>query len=76
MSGFTVILDFLIRNPFYVNLSGWEHYVYNIMYLYKNLSPFFNDIWLMLQVVLGGLTNVDLHALITEKDSDKQDILL
>lgn len=30
----------------------------------------------MLQVVLGGLANVDLHALIREKDSDKQDIHL
>lgn len=46
------------------------------MYLYKNLAPFFNDIWLMLQVVLGGLANVDLHALITEEDIDKQDALL
>lgn len=30
----------------------------------------------MLQVVLGGLANMDLHALITEEDTDKQDILL
>lgn len=44
------------------------------MYLYKNLSPFFNDIWLMLQVVLSGLANVDLHALITEEETDKQDV--
>lgn len=44
------------------------------MYLHKNLAPFLNDIWLMLQVVLGGLANVDLHALNTRKDTDKQDI--
>lgn len=46
------------------------------IYLYKNLAPFFNDIWLVLQVILSGLTNVDLHALITEEDTDKQDISL
>lgn len=46
------------------------------MYLYKNLAPFFNDIWLMLQVVLGGLANVDLHTLFKEEGTAKQNIHL
>ena len=32
-------------------------------YLYKYLAPLLDDVGLVLQVVFGGLTNVDLHTL-------------
>jgi len=44
---------------------GDDNYV---QYLNKNLSTFLNDVWLMLQMVFGGLTDVNLHALARERE--------
>jgi len=52
---------------------GDDNYV---QYLNKNLSTFLNDVWLMLQMVFGGLTDVNLHALARERERERERVKL
>lgn len=40
-------------------------------HLDKDLAPLLNDVGVVLQVVFGGLTDVDLHALLRQRHKDK-----